>query len=177
MLQYITPSAFILPGLPGRSRRFGALAPSGRDAIEQLVLGAATVAEGVTSITAGGWIPFSGRLSQGRRGGGRVAPVPLPGVTFSRSPKPPTPFPSTAVFLRVLCREIGPAAVLDLGSGFSSFVLRSYDDGGGARVTSVDDSETWLARTAQFLESRGVPTDQLLLPGRVPQRTSGSATI
>jgi len=68
----------------------------------------------------------------------------------------------TAVFLRVLCRGMRPGAVLDLGSGFSSFVLRSYDDGGGARVTSVDDSETWLARTAQFLESRGVPTDQLL---------------
>ena len=40
MLQYVTPSAFILPDYPAGTT-FGALAPSGRDAIEQLVLGAA----------------------------------------------------------------------------------------------------------------------------------------
>jgi phytanoyl-CoA dioxygenase PhyH len=40
MLQYVTPSAFILPDYPAGTT-FGALAPSGRDAVEQLVLGAA----------------------------------------------------------------------------------------------------------------------------------------
>ena len=44
MLQYITPSAFILPNYPAGTT-FGALAPSGRDAIEQLVLGAPDVGE------------------------------------------------------------------------------------------------------------------------------------
>ena len=68
----------------------------------------------------------------------------------------------TAVFLRVLCRGMRPSTVLDLGSGFSSFVLRSYAEVESARVTSVDDSDTWIARTAEFLESRGVPTDRLL---------------
>jgi len=39
MLQYVTPLAFILPDYPAGTT-FGALAPTGRDAMERLVLGA-----------------------------------------------------------------------------------------------------------------------------------------
>ena len=69
---------------------------------------------------------------------------------------------TTAVFLRVFCRGMRPGTVLDLGSGFSSFVLRSYAEEEGALVTSVDDSEAWIGSTARFLEARGLPTDRLL---------------
>ena len=68
----------------------------------------------------------------------------------------------TAIFLRVFCRSVKPKSVLDLGSGFSSFVLRTYAEGERAPVTSVDDNDSWRARTAQFLESRGVAADPLM---------------
>ena len=69
------------------------------------------------------------------------------------------------VFLTVLCEELRPARVVDLGSGFSSYVLRRWAAEAGQRrpeTWSVDDSAEWLGRTEQFLESRGMPTEHLL---------------
>lgn len=51
-----------------------------------------------------------------------------------------------------------PAVVWDLGSGFSSFVARRYP----GRVLSVDDDESWLARTRGFLVASDLRTDDLL---------------
>lgn len=69
------------------------------------------------------------------------------------------------VMLTVLCEELRPARVVDLGSGFSSYALRRWAaDAGepGPETWSVDDSAEWLERTVQFLESRGMPTERVL---------------
>jgi predicted O-methyltransferase YrrM len=50
-----------------------------------------------------------------------------------------------------------PRAILDLGSGFSSFVFRKS----GARVKSVDDQPAWLERTRAFLAAKRLPVEEL----------------
>lgn len=61
-----------------------------------------------------------------------------------------------AVFLYVLCEATSPRTILDLGSGFSSYVFRSYardQNTSPAPVTySVDESTQWLDKTHRFLE-------------------------
>lgn len=70
----------------------------------------------------------------------------------------------TAVFLKVFCDGIKPKHILDLGSGFSSFVLRSYAASqNGVIVYSVDDSLKWLEYTRDYLASHNLPTDRLIL--------------
>lgn len=64
-------------------------------------------------------------------------------------------------FLASVCESLEPTSVLDLGSGFSSFVLRHYD----CEVWSVDDDEAWLDKTKVFLAEYGLPTQNLLLLG------------
>lgn len=63
----------------------------------------------------------------------------------------------TAAYLWWTCVEKGATRVLDLGSGFSSYVLRRYAESAGAMVTSVDDDPFWLDQTAQFLKKHGFP--------------------
>src|SRR5262249_9200345 len=67
----------------------------------------------------------------------------------------------TAALLRGLCVLMKPAAVLDLGSGFSSFVLRDYAREAGERCTvhSVDEDAGWLEKTRGFLASSGFPDE------------------
>jgi len=69
-----------------------------------------------------------------------------------------------AAFLLVLCRQRRPARLVDLGSGFSSFVFRMHQahDEGGATVWSVDDDPAWLERTAGFLRHHHLRTDRLV---------------
>lgn len=68
-----------------------------------------------------------------------------------------------ASFLLTLCETAEPAAAADLGSGFSSFVLRRYAGAApGRRVVSADDDPDWLAKTSGFLASSGLPTDGLV---------------
>src|SRR5213078_4518044 len=59
-----------------------------------------------------------------------------------------------AATLLVLGEGLHPARVLDLGSGFSSFDLRTAAP--RADVWSVDDNAEWLERTKAFLRSQGV---------------------
>jgi predicted O-methyltransferase YrrM len=62
-----------------------------------------------------------------------------------------------------MCRVIQPNTVLDLGSGFSSYVVRSYQaTSRDAVVTSVDDSPEWLDRTRDYLQQLGLSTDALM---------------
>jgi hypothetical protein len=71
-----------------------------------------------------------------------------------------------AVFLDVLCRLIEPDRILDLGSGFSSFVLRrhlaSRDVGVHSVIWSIDDSPEWLEQT------RGLSPTPRSLDGKPP---------
>src|SRR5262245_35480678 len=55
---------------------------------------------------------------------------------------------NTAIILYMFCEALVPKQIIDLGSGFSSFVLRSYaSQSGNCMVYSVDDNQDWLDRT------------------------------
>ena len=71
--------------------------------------------------------------------------------------------PELSVFLLFLCDLLQPSKILDLGSGFSSFLFRFHALNAREKpiVWSVDDSEEWLARTAAFLDSRNLPSGNL----------------
>jgi predicted O-methyltransferase YrrM len=69
-----------------------------------------------------------------------------------------------ASFLLTACQTVEPASAADLGSGFSSFVLRTFAAGRNStiRVVSADDDAAWLAKTAAFLSSSGLSADNLV---------------
>ena len=65
-----------------------------------------------------------------------------------------------ATFLLALCKMTRPQRLLDLGSGFSSYVFRRYQSSSGhaVEVCSVDRSERWLDQTRLFLSAQGLQT-------------------
>jgi predicted O-methyltransferase YrrM len=67
-------------------------------------------------------------------------------------------------FLLVLCNIIKPKRILDLGSGFSSFVFRQYMVNAPLKpdVWSVDDSPFWLEKTHEFLAANSLPNENLI---------------
>lgn len=71
----------------------------------------------------------------------------------------------SAGLLHALCSLTRPRAVLDLGSGFSSAVLRLYarEAAPGCVVHSVDDDAQWLERSRGFLRSLDLSDEGLLL--------------
>ncbi len=70
----------------------------------------------------------------------------------------------TAVFLTVLCQIFRPQRILDLGSGFSSFVFRIYavKASPAPSVVSVDDEPTWLDTTRRFLVTNHLTSENLV---------------
>jgi predicted O-methyltransferase YrrM len=69
----------------------------------------------------------------------------------------------TAAFLRVLCEQVMPASILDLGSGFNSFVLRSFAATCTTAVWTVDDNPAWQERTRAFLKAGGLDDSNMWL--------------
>lgn len=71
----------------------------------------------------------------------------------------------TCCYLYFLCSSSQPRRVLDLGSGFSSYVLRYYASRAGhpVEVVSVDDSQKWLNCTRDFVNSHELGFGQFLL--------------
>lgn len=69
-----------------------------------------------------------------------------------------------ATLLVYICQTQNPRRLLDLGSGFSSFILRRYaaTQNGAVSVTSIDDSGAWLEKTKAFLSARNVSTDRVI---------------
>jgi len=73
----------------------------------------------------------------------------------------------TSAFLLWLARKVQSRTPLDLGSGFSSYVLRhhaataSYD----VHPVSVDDDNVWLRRTRDYLASQELHDGELVLLG------------
>jgi predicted O-methyltransferase YrrM len=62
----------------------------------------------------------------------------------------------TAAFLLTFCEYISPRMIIDLGSGFSSFVFLSYaNNKKNCRVIIVDDSDHWLMRTKNYVKEKG----------------------
>lgn len=63
----------------------------------------------------------------------------------------------TASYLYALCEFLEPRSILDLGSGFSSFVFRTYAAARpGASVWTLDDNPAWLGRSRAFVASSGL---------------------
>ena len=69
-----------------------------------------------------------------------------------------------AVFLLVVCNIRKPGRILDLGSGFSSFIFRFYAQSAPNKpiVYSVDDSPQWLDKTSDFLVKYGISNQNVL---------------
>ena len=69
----------------------------------------------------------------------------------------------SACFLWSLCEAISPKRILDLGSGFTSFVFRRYQSTAAPppEVWSVDESLEWLEKTRMYLQSHSLPDDNL----------------
>lgn len=70
-----------------------------------------------------------------------------------------------AVFVTVLCELSHPKAILDLGSGFSSFAFRGHakrTPEPRPEVYSIDESPAWLDQTRGFLRQHGLPDHHLL---------------
>ena len=69
----------------------------------------------------------------------------------------------SAAFLLAFAHCVSPKRIVDLGSGFSSYVLRLYASQASSdtRTYSVDDDSAWLKRTEEFLISEKVSTDDL----------------
>jgi predicted O-methyltransferase YrrM len=63
-----------------------------------------------------------------------------------------------------LCEQTKASRVLDMGSGFSSYVLRCYAARAAhpVEVVSVDDSIEWLGRTRDWLTHCDLPADGLM---------------
>jgi predicted O-methyltransferase YrrM len=68
-----------------------------------------------------------------------------------------------SVFLLTLCQLLQPQRLLDVGSGFSSFVFRHYAAHATPQpqVWSVDDSAEWLEKTVSYLKQNGLPADNV----------------
>ncbi len=71
----------------------------------------------------------------------------------------------TCAFLLTLCDIAKPKRIADLGSGFSSFVVRTYAASAPqpTEVWSVDDSSQWLLETRRFLAEMSVSADNVIV--------------
>ncbi len=64
----------------------------------------------------------------------------------------------TAVLLELLCEVLQPRRALDLGSGFSSFILRRAGQrlGFPQEVLSLDTDPAWLERSRAYVREQGL---------------------
>ena len=67
-----------------------------------------------------------------------------------------------AMFLRLLCDLVQPQSILDLGSGFSTYVFGMHAPP-ECVVWTVDTDNAWLDKTKQFTISHGKPVDRYLV--------------
>lgn len=70
------------------------------------------------------------------------------------------PSMKTMALLLSLC--VPGAKVLDLGSGFSSYMLRYYESRLDMEVWSVDDNHKWLLKTIEYCKNHNVSYDRFL---------------
>ena len=69
-----------------------------------------------------------------------------------------------AYFIMNYCIEYKPKRLLDLGSGFSSFVFRMYQNNFKEMdiiVYSIDDNDDWLEKTKNYLNKQNLQDDNL----------------
>ncbi len=67
-------------------------------------------------------------------------------------------------FMLAICRLRDYARLVDLGSGFTSFVLRYYarERGSSTEVWSVDTNKYWLDKTKSFLQDQELNQENLM---------------
>jgi len=65
-----------------------------------------------------------------------------------------------ATFLNFVISTRKPSSILDLGSGFSSFVFRKFSDT-QTKIYSVDDNQEWLNKTKDYLTVNEIRNDKL----------------
>jgi len=70
-----------------------------------------------------------------------------------------------SALLFALCDVLAPRAILDLGSGFTTYVFRTYaaECADPPRIVSVDDSAEWLGKTSRFLAQHGFGDGEIML--------------
>ncbi|NQT91082.1 MAG: hypothetical protein HQ558_07500 [Candidatus Omnitrophica bacterium] len=76
--------------------------------------------------------------------------------------------PESAISLECAClvmflaRTLKPKVILDMGSGFSSYIFRLYQkEAGSCEVCSVDDSAHWLENTKAYISKHGLSIEGL----------------
>ena len=70
----------------------------------------------------------------------------------------------SAHFLLSLVSFMHPTSILDLGSGFSSFVFRLYQkENPDVKIMTADTNAFWLGKTEEFLDKYDVSLDGLEL--------------
>jgi hypothetical protein len=66
-------------------------------------------------------------------------------------------------FLSVAVNRLKPKRILDMGSGFSTYIFKSHTEiYADAEVYSIDESEFWLDKTREFLITKGLDTENLM---------------
>lgn len=66
--------------------------------------------------------------------------------------------------LYAFCHLLKPKKILDMGSGLSSYILRTYQaEVGDVEVFSIDDNKEWLNKTTDFLNSASLSTKDIYL--------------
>ena len=84
----------------------------------------------------------------------------------------------TTAYAWWLCEQTQARRVVDLGSGFSSYMLRLYQqDHPDVEVMSVDDNPEWLAKTEKWLARHDLPTDGLVTPDEFLQSDGWDVVI
>ena len=67
----------------------------------------------------------------------------------------------TSALLWTLCEATRPAQIVELGSGFSTFVLSSWVAGNTCQLLSIDDDATWQERSRSYIVDRGLAAPQM----------------
>ena len=83
-----------------------------------------------------------------------------------------------AAMLLAFCETTRPRRLIDLGSGFSSYVLRRYQSGCDADeqpfVKSVDDAAEWLEQTRRFLRGHDLSEEAVITVDELGENDSGT---
>ena len=71
----------------------------------------------------------------------------------------------TATFLYNICSLLKPKYILDLGSGYSTYVFARYAFESGTKILlwSIDDNSKWLKKTNTFLKQQKYKSVQLIM--------------
>jgi hypothetical protein len=84
-----------------------------------------------------------------------------------------------AQYLFIHCIHFKPNKIIDLGSGFSSFIFLSYKSlmNPDCNIISIDDDTNWLNKTKVFLMENKLPVDNLFSLNEVKEELIQDADL